>query len=182
MKRIMAVCGTAVLLAACQTATYEPMSEKLPALTVSFADTAWDGKTVPKGQQCNKFGGNGSTPSLVVEGIPAQANAIIVEFNDASYAELSTDGGHGKIGFWIEGGGKAVLASVKGQTDEMPHGTFLEKRNRATGSFATPGYLPPCSGGAGNSYFANVKAVYKAKSEYEKSKLLATGTIQLGKY
>jgi len=178
----MAICGAAVLLTACQTTTYKPVSEKLPVLTVSFADTAWDGKTVPKGQQCNKFGGSGATPSLVVEGIPAEANAIIVEFNDASYMELSTDGGHGKIGFWVDGAGKAVLASVKGHTDKLPDGTFVEKRNRASGSYATPGYLPPCSGGAGNSYFANVKAVYKAKSEKEKSKLFATGTIQLGKY
>ena len=149
---------------------------------MSFANSAWDGKTVPEGQQCNKFGGNGSTPSLVVEGVPAQANAIIVEFNDASYPDLSFDGGHGKIGFWVGGGGKAVLPPVKGQTDKLPDGVFVEKRNRATGSYATPGYLPPCSGGAGNSYFADVKAVYKAKSEKEKSKLLATGTIQLGKY
>lgn len=182
MKRTIAVCGAAVLLAACQTSGYEPVSDKLPALTVSFADSAWDGKVVPEGQQCHKFGGEGSTPSLVVEGVPAEANAIIVEFNDASYMDLSSDGGHGKIGFWVKGGGKKVLASVKGHTEKMPDGTFLEKRNRASGDYATPGYLPPCSGGRGNYYFADVKAVFKAKTEKEKSKLLAVGKIELGKY
>ena len=182
MRKILSVCGALLLVGACQSTGYEPASEKLPTLTVSFADAAWNGKIVPKGQQCKKFGGSGSTPSLIVEGVPAEANAIIVEFNDASYMDLSSDGGHGKIGFRVSGGGKQVLPSVPGQTDKLPDGSFVEKRNRATGDYATPGYLPPCSGGRGNNYFADVKAVYKAKTEKEKSKLLATGKIELGKY
>ena len=37
----------------------------------SFADDKWDGKTVPKGQQCLKFGGkNPSTPVLLIQNIP----------------------------------------------------------------------------------------------------------------
>ena len=74
------------------------------------------------------------------------------------------------------------MSSVPGQTDKVPDGTFVEKRNRATGDYATPGYLPPCSGGRGNYYFADVKAVFKAKTEKEKSKLLAVGKIELGKH
>ena len=31
-------------------------------LIVEFADSAWDGVTIPKGQHCKKFGGDGSTP------------------------------------------------------------------------------------------------------------------------
>ena len=46
--------------------------------------------------------GIGATTALSVENIPAGANAIIVEFNDRSYQPLSYDGGHGKIGYWIE--------------------------------------------------------------------------------
>ena len=172
-----------MVLAACQTTGgYEPVSENLPQLTVSFADAAWNGKTVPAGQHCTKFGGKGATPALVVAGVPVGANAIIVEFNDRSYSPLSSDGGHGKIGFSVSGGGKVTLASVPGETDDFPQGVFLEARNRATGSYARPGYLPPCSGGKGNSYFADVKAVYKAKTKDETSKLLATGKIELGKY
>ena len=78
-------------------------------LKVSFADAVWDGKKVPKGQQCSKFGGNGATPALNVENIPAGANAIIVEFNDRSYQPLSYDGGHGKIGYWIEEGSTSAM-------------------------------------------------------------------------
>ena len=32
-------------------------------LQVSFADSSWTGKKIPKGQHCEKFGGEGSTPS-----------------------------------------------------------------------------------------------------------------------
>ena len=184
MKSRMLVIGiAAMVLAACQTTGgYVPVAGKLPQLTVSFADGAWNGKTVPSGQQCTKFGGKGATPALVVDNVPAGANAIIVEFNDRSYMDLSFDGGHGKIGFSVSGGGKVTLASVPGETEQFPDGVFLEARNRATGSYATAGYLPPCSGGRGNAYFADVKAVYKAKTKDETSKLLATGKIELGKY
>ena len=185
MKSVHLILASAavVALAACQTTGgYEPVAEVLPKLTVSFADAAWDGKAVPKGQQCSKFSGAGGTPALIVDGVPEGANAIIVEFNDRSYAPLSANGGHGKIGFWVKGGGAATLASVPGEKSELPEGSFLEARNRATGSFARPGYLPPCSGGKGNAYFAEVKAVYKGKTEAEKGKLLAVGAIELGRY
>ena len=151
-------------------------------LEVSFADPAWDGKKIPKGQQCTKFGGRGATPALRVENIPAGANAIIVEFNDRNYEPLSWSGGHGKIGFWIaEGSGSAMLPSVPGETADLPEGSFVEKRNRATGSYARPGYLPPCSGGRGHKYFAAVKAVKKAEGG-KKPETLAEASLPLGRY
>ena len=157
-------------------------STQAAELKVSFADSAWDGKMIPKGQQCTKFSGKGATPALNVDGIPADANAIVVEFNDRSYQPLSWDGGHGKIGFWIkEGSTSASLPSVPGETKDLPEGVFVEKRNRATGEYARPGYLPPCSGGRGNKYFAEVKAVKKVEGK-KKSKVLAKTKIQLGKY
>ena len=55
-------------------------------LQVSFADPIWTGKKIPKGQHCRKFGGNGATPELKVSGIPEGTTAILVEFNDASFA------------------------------------------------------------------------------------------------
>lgn len=151
-------------------------------LNVSFADSAWDGKRIPDGQQCTKFGGKGGTPALQVENIPAGTNVIIVEFNDRDYQPLSWNGGHGKIGFWIsEGSSSALLPSVPGETDDLPEGSFVERGNRATGSYARPGYLPPCSGGRGNRYFAEVKAVQKVEGQ-RKPKVLAKTRVQLGRY
>lgn len=145
-------------------------------LEVSFTDSSWTGKKIPKGQHCKKFGGNGATPELNVSEIPEGTTAILVEFNDASYQPLSSRGGHGIVGFEHGGGGEVVLPSVPGGTKETPAGIWIEKKNRATGAWASPGYLPPCSGGRGNRYFAVVKAVDANK------KVLAKAKIKLGKY
>ena len=151
-------------------------------LKISFADPAWNGKKIPDGQQCTKFRGKGATPALQIENIPAGTNAVIVEFNDRDYQPLPWNGGHGKIGFWIsEGSSSALLPSVPGETNELPEGSFLEKRNRATGDYARPGYLPPCSGGRGHRYFAEVKAVKKIEGR-KKPTVLAKAKIQLGRY
>ncbi len=150
-------------------------------LVVTLTDPAWNGFQIPAGQQCSKFGGKGATPAMRIENIPAGANAIIVEFNDRDYQPLSDDGGHGKIGFRIKKGAKSAdLPAVPGETDDMPKGAFLEERNRATGSYATGGYLPPCSGGGGHVYFADIKAVNKV--EGEDPKVLAETRFLLGQY
>lgn len=151
-------------------------------LTVEFTDPAWDGGSIPDGQHCKKFGGNGATPPLKVSGIPAEADAIVLEFNDKSYSEVSYDGGHGKIGFRIETGvGEAMLPAVPGGTDVMPDGVWLEKKNRATGAWRSPGYLPPCSGGRGNIYEAEAYAV-KMEPDGDDYDELAEGEIRLGRY
>ncbi len=181
MQRFLVMGFAVFVLAGFQATGYTAVSDHLPSLTVSFASPVWDGIKVPSGQQCKKYGGKGATPSLVVSGIPAGANAVIVEFNDMTYAPLSYDGGHGKVGFWVSGS-TATLKSVPGGTAKMPAGTFLEARNRAGGAWASPGYLPPCSGGRGNTYAAVLKAVYKPKVEGEKGRLLAIGRITLGTY
>lgn len=121
-------------------------------------------------------------PALQVKNIPAGADAIIVEFNDRNYQPLSWNGGHGKIGFRIaEGSGSALLPSAPGETDDLPEGSFVEKHNRATGDYARPGYLPPCSGGRGHGYFAEVKAVKKVEGK-KKPEVLAKAKIKLGRY
>lgn len=173
----------ALLIGGCvSSGGYKPVSENLPALKVSFADPAWKGQTIPAGQHCRLFGGKGATPALKVENIPAGANAIIVEYNDLSYSPLSSDGGHGKIGYWIKGN-SVVLPSVPGETAQLGvKDSFVEAAARSTGQYASPGYLPPCSGGRGNNYVADVKAVYKASKEGEESRLLARQRIQLGAY
>ena len=79
-----------------------------------------DGATIPKGQHCKKFGGKGATPPLRVSNIPAEADAIVVEFNDLDFQPLSKKGGHGKIGFEIEmGAGEAELVAVPGGTKKI---------------------------------------------------------------
>jgi len=145
-------------------------------LQVSFGDSNWTGKKIPKGQHCRKFGGEGSTPELKVSGIPEGTTAFLVEFNDASFQPLSSRGGHGIVGFEYAGGDETVLPSVPGGTEETPAGTWIEKKNRATGAWKSPGYLPPCSGGRGNRYFAVVKAVDADR------KVLAKAKIKLGRY
>ena len=39
--------------------------------TVVFADPAWDGKKVPDGQHCKKYGGHGATPAPNVRQLPS---------------------------------------------------------------------------------------------------------------
>ena len=85
-----------VVLSACN--SQYKKADNLATLNVSFADSAWDGKTVPKDQICQWAGGNGSSPQLTVSNIPAGANAVIVEFSECGHlievviAEVSTEG------------------------------------------------------------------------------------------
>ena len=179
----LALASVSLALSACVSGGgYKPVSAELPALKVSFADSAWTGGALPDGQQCAVFGGKGATPPLRVENIPEGANAIIVEFNDLDFGPLSSGGGHGKIGFWHDGSATAALPAVPGDTAKLPDGSFVEARARSTGMYASPGYLPPCSGGRGHVYVADVKAVYKAKKDSEENRLLAQQRITIGKY
>ena len=174
---------SALALGACQTTgtTYKAVSDPLPTLNVQFTSPAWTGKSVPKDGVCQVYGGKGDTPEMKVSGIPAGANAIVVEFSDRTYAPMN-NGGHGIIGWKIESGsGSAVLKPVPGMTATVPDGTWVEADNRSTNTPA-PGYRGPCSGGRGNTYEADVKAVFKPAKEGEPGKLLATGQIRLGTY
>lgn len=183
MKHLMTIACAAVLSTACVSGGYKPVTDPLPGLKLSFADPAWNGKQIPSGQQCQMFGGKGGTPAIKIENIPAGANAIIVEYNDLSFAPLSHGGGHGKIGQWTEGASSLTLLAVPGETaSNLPAGTFIEDRAKSSGAYASPGYLPPCSGGRGNTYVADVKAVYKAKKDGEENRLLAQQRIVLGNY
>ena len=105
-----------------------------------------------------------------------------MEFNDRDYQPLSWNGGHGKIGFWIsEGFEQRPVALGSRRSQGTAGGQLREKRNRATGDYARPGYLPPCSGGRGHSYFAEVKAVKKIEGK-KKPKVLGKAKIKLGRY
>ncbi len=182
-QRLFVAIPLGLVLSACVSGGgYKPVSAQLPELEVGFAAPEWTGGALPAGQQCSLFGGKGATPPLRLGSIPAGANAIIVEFNDLDFAPLSSGGGHGKIGFWHNGGTSVELPAVPGDTATLPDGSFVEARARSTGMYASPGYLPPCSGGRGHTYVADVKAVYKARKEGEENRLLAQRRIVIGKY
>lgn len=166
------------------TGGYEPVPN-MTKLDAKFADSKWDGKKIPKDQVCSLFTKKaGSTPSLIISNIPKGANAIIMEINDEGYLPLSNDGGHGKVGFWIQKGSSSVtLPTVPGEMYEnLPKDTFIESASKSKGRYATRGYLPPCSGGRNHMYSAEIKAVYKAKKDDEKSLLLGETYIQFGNY
>ncbi|MBL4807691.1 MAG: hypothetical protein JKY31_10435 [Rhodobacteraceae bacterium] len=119
--------------------------------------TPWDGIDVPDGQQCALFDGNGSTPPMELSNLSDGTVLVHVEFNDLSYQPLSENGGHGTIGFDVSGA-SAALPSVPGLTNELPAGIQVVRAARSGGQYASDGYLPPCSGGRGNSYSADVIA------------------------
>lgn len=135
----------------------------------------WDGKTVPAGQHCPLQGGKGKTPPMQVSGLPKGTSWILVEFNDKTYPPLSRNGGHGKIGFPVSGK-SATLPAVPGMTNRLPLGIRVVAKARSSGDYASKGYLPPCSGGRGNRYSADVKAMSKD------DRVLGKKTVSLGRY
>jgi phosphatidylethanolamine-binding protein (PEBP) family uncharacterized protein len=135
----------------------------------------WNGKTIPAGQHCKLFGGQGATPPMSVSGIPAGTEWLLVEFNDRDYQPLATRGGHGSIGFPVNGA-SAKLPAIAENATKLPGGIFVYKKARSSGKYASKGYLPPCSGGAGNRYFADIHAMQGKKTK------LASARIELGKY
>ena len=134
----------------------------------------WDGKTVPKGQQCSHHGGKGATPPMSLTNIPVGTVWVYAEFNDRDYSPLSTKGGHGTIG-WPVKGTKATLAPMPEGAAEGPGGAKTIKNTR--GNLGNgKGYLPPCSGGRGNRYFADLMAVDASGKVLEKAR------VEIGRY
>lgn len=171
-----------LMTSGCVGISYQPV-ENLASLEVSFVDSKWDGVTVPSNHECKRDGGQGDSPALRVGNIPRGTNAIIVEFNDRSYEPLSYGGGHGAIWVAVSTENEITIPSVPSETSKLPPGVHSEHSHQADSSSISSGaYLAPCSRGRGNSYFADINAVYKAKDKSEKSKLLGQGKIELGKY
>jgi hypothetical protein len=149
-------------------------------LNVSLANPAWDGKKIPVGQQCDKFGGKGATPMLAIHPIPVGTNAIVMEYSDRSYQPMD-HGGHGKFGYRIQSNISTVnIPSVSGHTFELPKGFFLIEAQRAPTWDKAGAYLPPCSGGKGNEYYVTVKAVREVNGGIRE--VLREAKVVLGKY
>lgn len=142
-------------------------------VSVAFA-APWDGKKVPAGQQCALHGGNGATPPMQISGVPQGAAWIVVAFNDKSYQPLSRNGGHGTIA-WPAKAGTVMLQPVPGMTARLPHGAQVIAAAKSTGQYASSGYLPPCSGGRGNKYTADISVVDGAGKVIASKKNVAIG-------
>ena len=118
----------------------------------------WDGHVVPADQICQLRGGDGATPPMQVTGLPHDTVRLQVEYNDMSYYSMAFDGGHGVLSFDVAPP-DAELAPVAAMTADLPEGIRVVSAARATGRYASDGYLPPCSGGRGHMYSATVKAM-----------------------
>ncbi len=135
----------------------------------------WDESKVPDGQQCRLFGGDGATPPMQISGLPEGTATVRVQFNDKSYPPLADNGGHGVIGF-VAHAGDITLPAVPGMTTDLPGGARVISAARSTGRYASVGYLPPCSGGRGNRYMADVIVLDAAGAE------LGRSSVELGRY
>lgn len=169
-----------LLLYSCVTSQYKP-AETMAKIQIKFSDPKWDGRNIPIGQQCNKFGGNGGTPSFLIENIPVETNALIFEYSDRDNTQMN-NGGHGKISYTIKPGSpKVTVPSIPGHTFELPD-NFVIISAHANPSWDKAGaYMPPCSGGKGHLYYVTVKAVFNAPDKKD-SKLLGQGRLDLGRY
>ena len=150
-------------------------------LTITLADPAWNGKIIPADQVCKRFGGNQSkSPALKVDGIPADADALLLSFNDESYTPMDK-GGHGVVRVQLNKAATMQVPSIPGETDTLPAGISLVTKHRGTGWSGTGGaYLPPCSGGRGNTYTIDVSAIKSGTDGG--STTVAKGKIVMGSY
>lgn len=141
-----------------------------------ISDPSWNGKQVPKGQQCNRFGGKAMSPSLSVSGIPSNADVLILAFDDRSYGPMN-NGGHGQVIYNIKKGSEHVeVPSIAPHTFELPAGFALLTAHKAPSWDTAGAYMPPCSGGQGNEYVVVVKAATT------NGDVIAKVDVPMGKY
>jgi len=183
MKRIVLIALASIFALTAYASSNYKVVENMSRLKLSFTDPVWNGKKVPPGQQCRRFGGKDpKTPELKVMEIPPDTNAIVIEFSDRSYAPMD-NGGHGEIGYEINQGTETVvIQSISGHSFDLPTDFFLVAAHKAPKWDDAGAYLPPCSGGKGNSYYATVKAIHREASKSKIPLLLAEGVIQMGSY
>jgi len=152
------------------------LSSGASALEVKFTESAWDGKIIPEGQQCQKFGGdNPMTPKLMVLDIPAGSDAIVLEYSDRD-SEKMNNGGHGIMKYSLTSPGMMVqIPSVPGHTFSLPDRFTMMEAHRSPGWDIAGAYMPPCSGAKNHEYYLTVKAV-------KGDQVNAETVIEMGKY
>ncbi|WP_019557520.1 hypothetical protein [Thiomicrorhabdus arctica] len=146
----------------------------------SLNDSHWDGKRIPAGQQCLKFGGQQpATPALNITGIPQQTNLLILEYSDRSYEPMN-HGGHGRMAYAISSPAPNIqLPAVAGHSVELPTGFMMLEAHRNPKWDKAGAYMPPCSGGRGNVYYVTVKAVHY---DGVKTVVLAKTVLEMGEF
>lgn len=130
------------------------------ALDATFADIAWDGVTVPVGQQCQKFGGvDPATPKWIISDIPAGSTSIVLEYSDRDSKKMN-NGGHGRMRFTIDAmSSKAYIPAVAGHSFTLPARFTMIEAHRGAGWDIDGAYMPPCSGGKGHAYYVTIKTL-----------------------
>ena len=136
----------------------------------------WDGKRVPAGQQCRLFGGDGWTPPIHVWNLPAGTVWVVDQFNNRSYKPLAREGGHGQIA-WPAKWPVTYLYPIPGMSGLPKWGAFVVEPARTLGPYASPGYLPPCSGGQKHKYSVDILAVDANGNVLDEQR-----NVALGKY
>ncbi|MDA7745937.1 hypothetical protein N8878_01210 [Psychromonas sp.] len=151
-------------------------SSMASATEVTLVDGAWDGMTIPSGQQCQKFGGQDPmTPKLSVTGIPAGTDLIVLEYSDRD-SEKMNNGGHGMMSYAIDSTlTEVVIPSVAGHSFELPAQFAMIEAHRSPGWDKAGAYMPPCSGGKGHAYYVTVKTM---KGDMETSSTV----LEMGKF
>lgn len=146
---------------------------------ISFVDPMWDGKTIPEGQWCSIFDGEGETPKLLIENIPDNTLALSISYSDRSFA-ANDNGWHGIIGITIEPWQTSVtIPSIPGETLALPDDMFVIEEARSQRSKGGV-YLPPCSGWSGNEYYITVDAL--STVDIENADILGSKDIEMWVY
>ncbi len=114
------------------------------ALKAKLIDPAWDGIKIPAGQQCDRFGGKGSTPVIHISGMPKGTEVVVLEFSDRDFSRMN-NGGHGKIAMLVDVGALEVtFPSVPGHTFDLPPNIILVMAHKSPGWATAGAYMPPC--------------------------------------
>lgn len=146
------------------------------AIDVSFADSTWDGMTIPTGQQCQKFGGQDpATPAWKVTNLPVGTTAILLEYSDRDSKKMN-NGGHGRMQYTLSDVGEMVLIpSVAGHSFTLPAQFTMIEAHRGAGWDIDGAYMPPCSGGKNHQYYVTISALKGAD-------VAAKTVIEMGKF
>jgi hypothetical protein len=146
------------------------------AIDVQLSEAKWDGKSIPEGQQCQKFGGvKPSTPKLLVTRIPEGTDALLIEYSDRDYKSMN-NGGHGKMRFALNSSANRVsVPRVMGHSFELPDNFTMISPHLSPIWDKEGAYMPPCSGGRDHAYYVTIKAM-KGDKQVEST------VLELGRY
>jgi len=172
-KKIGIVLLCAVCFFACSDGRFKS-ADTVVDLSISFTDTNWDGKKIPKIGQCTNCGGKGLSPPLRISNIPKNTEFLILEFKDKTMVVY-----HGAVRIPITSNTELTVPSFKEQTYDLPMGIEMEKEHNAPIG-AGGVYMAPCGCGYNNKYMAYVFALRKDDSG--QIWLLGKGEIKLGRF